>query len=724
MKRRKKKNSSSVVKSAQAPLNPGNIAISVVVSLYNYEEYIGECLDSILNQTLQNFEVIVVDDCSTDNGLAVAKSYITKFDGRLKVLKTPTNTGGGGIPRNMGFNASKGEYVFFMDADDALTLTGLEEMYTPAKEYQADVVYCEKYYMSEGIGQEFKDNAHIADGKIQNPPFVDKPTLETEDMEKRIQKVTERNYWPTAWLRLAKRDFLQENNIKFLSLIGSNDVGWVYQVLFCAKRFLRIPNICYIRRIHNKSVSFRERTTPDFVHKWLDRSVRSLKYMDDFMKGVEFFRKKPSFRYKICKSFLNADFSHIVNETKDLSENGLYDIVLQEFGDYLGKNDILVSALCSALFGAKKLNANAAAFNKIKPNFTARVELKLPSAEGEFEIVSVSDDNAAVTQPPFLQKDGMGYVIESFAGDMTIAAKSNIGGKIRLWLKGLQVQDPKNHSKKIPCHIDFTALSVNDKAVFSEITPVRHDKPYVYDIEIKADEEIKIYLEWLPHLKAAGKAPLQENSEEILAAKLQEIDTLKKMLTAKLQELDSFKEMQRILTAGIDIGTIGSGDIQILSVSDAGATVTQSSAFIREGGAGYIIESATGEINIVTSINVDGEILLALRGMEVRDPKDNSKRIPYRIDFTSLTVNGKIVFDKPVSVCYEEPYICNINVKAEKEVRINLTWHPHSREITNLKEINAAQAQEIYKLKELQVAQLREINRLKKMQRTLTVGIN
>ena len=129
--------------------------ISVIIPLYNAEEYLSECLDSILAQTFQDFEVIVVDDCSTDSSCEIVESYMPKFDGRLKLYHTPKNTGSGVIARNVGLSYASGEYVYNMDNDDVITKTALEEMHTLAKKYDADVVYCEKYYMSSGTGENF-----------------------------------------------------------------------------------------------------------------------------------------------------------------------------------------------------------------------------------------------------------------------------------------------------------------------------------------------------------------------------------------------------------------------------------------------------------------------------------------------------------------------------------------------------------------------------------------
>ena len=101
-------------------------AVSVIIPLYNAERYISECLDSVLNQTFDNYEVIVVDDCSTDNSVAIVESYAEKFGGRLILSRMDKNSGSGGLPRNKGIMLSRGEYIQFLDADDMLTNTALE----------------------------------------------------------------------------------------------------------------------------------------------------------------------------------------------------------------------------------------------------------------------------------------------------------------------------------------------------------------------------------------------------------------------------------------------------------------------------------------------------------------------------------------------------------------------------------------------------------------------
>ena len=142
-------------------------AVSVIIPMHNAEKYIKECFDSISAQTFQDFEVVIVDECSTDNSIDIVKGYLEKLGERLKLTRTLKYFENAGYTaRNKGLSISCGEYVFFVDADDFLTKTALEELYTAARNYNADVVYTgSRYrYTAEGgselttdrIGRELK----------------------------------------------------------------------------------------------------------------------------------------------------------------------------------------------------------------------------------------------------------------------------------------------------------------------------------------------------------------------------------------------------------------------------------------------------------------------------------------------------------------------------------------------------------------------------------------
>ena len=138
------------------PAASGSPAVSVIIPLYDSEKYIAECLDSLLIQTFQDFEVIAVDDCSEDNSVAIVNDYVPKFGGRLSVVRMEKNSGYAGFPRNKGIELADGEYLYFIDADDTIAPTALEELYSQAKKFDADVVHCEKYY---AVPEEFYHDA-------------------------------------------------------------------------------------------------------------------------------------------------------------------------------------------------------------------------------------------------------------------------------------------------------------------------------------------------------------------------------------------------------------------------------------------------------------------------------------------------------------------------------------------------------------------------------------
>ena len=120
--------------------------VSVIIPVYNVEKYLAVCLESLLIQTFTDFEVIVVDDCSTDNSLAIAESYLERFGGRLKIFSLEENTGSGAVPRNVGLEVASGKYVYFVDDDDLLIDIALDTLFNYAEEYQAQVVYMEKFF--------------------------------------------------------------------------------------------------------------------------------------------------------------------------------------------------------------------------------------------------------------------------------------------------------------------------------------------------------------------------------------------------------------------------------------------------------------------------------------------------------------------------------------------------------------------------------------------------
>lgn len=116
------------------------IKISVIIPVYNVEKFISKCLDSIVNQTLKDIEVIVVNDGSPDNSQKIIDKYAKKYSIIKSYIK---ENGGQGSARNLGLEKANGEYISFVDSDDWLDLNALEEMYTIGKKENSDIVICD-----------------------------------------------------------------------------------------------------------------------------------------------------------------------------------------------------------------------------------------------------------------------------------------------------------------------------------------------------------------------------------------------------------------------------------------------------------------------------------------------------------------------------------------------------------------------------------------------------
>lgn len=121
--------------------------ISVIIPVYNVEAYLTKCLDSIINQTYHNLEILLVNDGSTDGSLAICNSYAAK-DGRIQVVTKPN--GGQSSARNLGISQMTGDYVSFVDSDDWLDLKMYETLVYYLNKYDADLSVCQAYYCREG----------------------------------------------------------------------------------------------------------------------------------------------------------------------------------------------------------------------------------------------------------------------------------------------------------------------------------------------------------------------------------------------------------------------------------------------------------------------------------------------------------------------------------------------------------------------------------------------
>ena len=274
--------------------------LSVVIAMYNAEKYIAQCLESLLRQTFKDFEVIIVDDCSTDKSVSIVRSFEKKFSGRLELICLKKNSGCPSVPRNTAIKNARGKYITFLDSDDFFTDTALEEMYKIAEETDAEVIHAQTYF-------QFKDGANaLFENTYQRTNLVSAPTLETEDIGARVRKFTEYGFLWWGCNKLIRRDLIIDNAIEFPLVSVYEDMVFTFCLVVCAKKYVRVPNCFYCYRIREGSLSHK----PAEPVKTLKDLIAIFEALDNFMSRQEHFIENPQDRYDLldwhCQNKMNT----------------------------------------------------------------------------------------------------------------------------------------------------------------------------------------------------------------------------------------------------------------------------------------------------------------------------------------------------------------------------------------------------------------------------------
>ena len=218
------------------------VKVSVVIPVYNVEDFLGECLDSICNQTLEDIEIICVNDGSKDRSLEILNEYASR-DSRMTVLDQ--ENGGHAVATNRGMKLATGKYIFFMDSDDILELTALEDTYKVAEERDVDFVIFQaiNYYMDTGKlveAENYSMNA-LADQ-------VGDSVFNWKDIKEHIFKIT-----VTPWSKLYNREFVMKNEIIYPEGLVFDDNVFFYETLFAADRITFLRKHLFKRRWYSSS---------------------------------------------------------------------------------------------------------------------------------------------------------------------------------------------------------------------------------------------------------------------------------------------------------------------------------------------------------------------------------------------------------------------------------------------------------------------------------------
>jgi len=215
--------------------------VSVIVPVYNTAPYLRQCLDSIVNQTLKDIEIILVDDCSTDESLTILKEY-EAADRRIKVLSQENK--GAGAARNTGLHIAKGKYLLFLDSDDYFESAMLEKLYECSESLNTDITVC------------LYKNIDDTNGYVSRPQYNDivyntigifsyKDIYENKDCQFDF-------FIGWTWDKLFRKEFIADIGIEFQEISHSNDGAFVFTAMYAARRITIIKESLVIHRINRK----------------------------------------------------------------------------------------------------------------------------------------------------------------------------------------------------------------------------------------------------------------------------------------------------------------------------------------------------------------------------------------------------------------------------------------------------------------------------------------
>ncbi len=230
--------------------------VSVVVPVYNVELYLKQCLDSLVNQTLKNIEIVCVNDGSADNSLSIIEQYAQQDD-RITVVSR--KNGGLSAARNSGAAAARGKYLYFLDSDDFIVPNALERMFTISEKEKLDILYF-------GVQNYCENNAGATDNIIDE--YYDRRQFYpcAVSGEKLFEKfIAENMFVCCVPFQFFNADFFKKCSINFKEGILHEDELFSPQIILKAERAMVIEDKLYMRRIREESITTAEATYKNFI---------------------------------------------------------------------------------------------------------------------------------------------------------------------------------------------------------------------------------------------------------------------------------------------------------------------------------------------------------------------------------------------------------------------------------------------------------------------------
>lgn len=269
-----------------------DVLVSVIIPTYNVEDYLDECLNSLLNQTFSNIEIIIVDDCSTDSTQEII-SYYEKKDHRIKTVISNKKIGPGGC-RNIGLNLAKGKYIQFVDSDDWVDNDAIEQLYNYAEKFKTQILQF-KVIIYDDSERLFKRTDYYNINILKD----------FENKTFNVLSIPNGPFYITnaVWNKFYLKSFLNRISVRFPENIIFEDNPFFFHVFCEAQNIYFINEYYYNRRIRPNSITASKNTIP-------------LNTIDIVEHVLNIFLKNELYKY--YKEYI---LNYIISQIKKYSEN-------------------------------------------------------------------------------------------------------------------------------------------------------------------------------------------------------------------------------------------------------------------------------------------------------------------------------------------------------------------------------------------------------------------
>lgn len=312
--------------------------ITIGLPLYNTEVYLRQCLDAIVNQTLRNIEIIIVNDCSPDNSISIAQEY-QNIDSRIKIIEHEKNSGLGGA-RNTVIKYASSEYIGFIDSDDWIEYSMFETLYSLIIRDNSDMAVC-SYNLS-------------MDEKVINRRLFVNGTIEKKEKTFFQQWIEDNTFINNmTWNKLYKKSLFTENNITFPEHIYHQDLATIPRVMHFCDKISFSDKILYNWRQRNDSTTF------TVSKKRIDDNYIAFDIIKKFLVDENLYNDYEKDFYNLCLNSLKFNMNNIVQSDSSPSIKDEYiSIYLSKFLDMVPADKLVHVYGHSAITKAINMQSN------------------------------------------------------------------------------------------------------------------------------------------------------------------------------------------------------------------------------------------------------------------------------------------------------------------------------------------------------------------------------